>query len=85
MLRQHSNSSLLHHLRHKLVRIEKRTCDSGEESAFTGTARIVTYIRDDQCFITGKPGVGYFCESFDINHGFHGFVLCGFTTTAGIF
>jgi hypothetical protein len=49
----------------------------------------MTHIRDDQCFITGKPGVGYFCESFDINHGFsritYGLVLCGFTTTAGIF
>ena len=77
MFRQHSNSSLLHHLRHKLVRIEKRTCDGGEESVLTGTARIVTHIRDDPCSITGKFRARYCCQSFDIGHGF--------TTTAGIF
>src|ERR1041385_8364939 len=81
-LGQHSRGALLHHLRYKLVRVKQRPTHCGKQRSLTNTPRIVTYVRDDLCSITAEFGARYFCKSFDICHGFE---LCGFTTTAGIF
>src|SRR6185369_17423523 len=81
-LRQHTRRPLFHHLRYKLVRVEQRPTNSGEQRTFTNTPRIVTYIRDDPCSITAEFRICYLCYSFCVSHGL---LLCGFTTTAGIF
>jgi hypothetical protein len=44
------------------VRIEQRTGNGNEQRTFTNTTRIVTYVRDDPCFITGEFRAGDFCE-----------------------